>query len=260
MSTTSTESNRPPSGKGDDPDPRRRRRAAGVRPLVVASLVLLSAVLAGCAGGGSSLPVAQTPAPSSTVVPQPSSPTAAGAGAGKAAPATASGSRAGARATGTGSSSPAGARRTVPFAADTLPDVSTTNAGTPLLVSVTKETPTGYRRYVFGFVNDDPEGHSPLMAVRPPWDVAYVPPAQAVMDGSGEPVRHGPVVLRIHFKASMHPLDGRNSLRRSVGDEDALVFGGDFEGNVNWFLTVPTKTPFRVVYLGAGRVAVDVIT
>src|SRR5947209_4931237 len=233
MSAISRELDRPPSGSAEtaetgrrasrsSPSRRRRSLVGGIGAVAVAS-----AVLAGCSGGRSALPVAQTPAPSSTVAAPPSSPSNAGAG--TSAP-IGSGSRTGP--VGSRSGSSGGSKASLPFVADTKPEVSTASAGTPLLISVTKESRTGYRRYVFEFTNNDPEGHSPLMATRPPWDVAYVPPAQAVMDASGEPVPHGNVVLRIHFKASMHTDDGRSSLRRSVGDEDALVFGGDFEGNV----------------------------
>jgi len=208
--------------------------------------------------------VAQTPGPSSTVAPQPSSPSAAAAGTSTPAAGTSTPARApvapGRAGSGPGPRSPATSQASLPFVADTKADVSTVSMGTPLLISVTKESRTGYRRYIFEFMNNDPEGHSPLMATRPSWDVGYVAPAQAVMDASGQPVRHGNVVLRIRFKASMHNDDGRSSLRRSVGDLDALVFGGDFEGNVTWFLTVPTKTPFRTDYIGGSRVAVDVVT
>lgn len=146
-----------------------------------------------------------------------------------------------------------------PFVADTNPDVSRAHAGHPVLVSVTKASGLGDDRYVFEFTNDDPEGHAPLGA-RPAWDVRYVSRSEAVTDGSGRPVPVGGAsVLRMQFNgAAMHWDDGRSSLKRSVPDHDALSFGGDFEGQVTWFLGRDQKRAFRAVFLGQGRVAVDV--
>ena len=154
-------------------------------------------------------------------------------------------------------------QRRPPFVADTDPDVSTAQEGYPVLVSVAQGEHDGHRRYVFNFRHADPEGHQPWRRhARPPWDVRYVPRSEAVMDGSGEPVansgaRHH---LRIRFQADMHHADGSSSLERSVDEESLeLVFGGDFENQVNWFYGAEEKRPFRVFYVGDGRVAVDVV-
>jgi hypothetical protein len=49
-------------------------------------------------------------------------------------------------------------------------------------------------------------------------------------------------------------------LFRSVPDEPPdLVFGGDFENQVTWFYGAEEERPFRALYVGAGRVAVDVV-
>jgi hypothetical protein len=161
-------------------------------------------------------------------------------------------------------SEPAGTRQAgLPFVADTNPDVSTVQVGYPVLVSVTQGEHDGYQRYVFTFEHTDPEGHQPWRQhARPPWDVRYVPASEAVMDGSGEPVANSGAKahLRIRFQADMHYADGRSSLGRSVDDETLdMVFGGDFENQVNWFYGAGKKQPFRVFYVGDGRVAVDVV-
>ena len=66
--------------------------------------------------------------------------------------------------------------------------------------------------------------------------------------------------LRIRFQADMHYADGSTSLERSLTDEPpGLVFGGDFENQVTWFHGVQKQRPFRVTYVGDGRVAVDVV-
>ncbi len=148
-----------------------------------------------------------------------------------------------------------------PFPADTKPDVSSVHQGFPVLVAVTKGLHPGYVRYVFEFTNNDPEGHSPLVA-RPAWDVRYVPKSEAVMDGSGEPVPvGGRERLRMRFDgAAMHWEDGRSSLSRSVPDHDPLVFGGDFEGTVAWFLGLDKQQPFRVFFTDNNKVVVDVVS
>lgn len=149
-----------------------------------------------------------------------------------------------------------------PFVADTKPDVSTELEGYPVLVSLTKGDHDGYRRYVFTFEHADPEGHQPWRKeARPPWDVRYVPASEAVMDGSGDPVanRGAKSHLRIKFQADMHYGDGSKSLRGPVTDQAPdLVFGGDFENQVNWFHGADKERPFRVSYVGGGRVAVDI--
>ena len=151
----------------------------------------------------------------------------------------------------------------LPFVADTNPDLSNQREGFPVLVAVTQGEHNGYRRYVFTFDHADPEGHQPWRRhARPAWDVRYVPASQAVMDGSGDPVANvgAKAHLRIQFQADMHYADGRSSLKRSVGDEPPrLVFGGDFENQVTWFYGAEKQRPFRVWYVGDGRVAVDVV-
>jgi hypothetical protein len=156
-----------------------------------------------------------------------------------------------------GSGEPAGA-----FAGDTNPDISSEVEGYPVLTSVTQGEHDGYRRYVFTFRHADPEGHQPWRtSARPKWDVRYVPGAEAVKDGSGDPVANAGANahLRILFDADMHYADGRSSLERSVNDEPPdLVFAGDFENRVTWFYGTDRERPFRVVYLAEGRVVVDI--
>lgn len=155
------------------------------------------------------------------------------------------------------------AQRPMPFVADTRPDVSTEREGYPVLVAVRQGEHQGYRRYVFHFEHADPEGRQPWRKyARPSWDARYVPGSEAVMDGSGDPVANAgaPAHLRIQFQADMHYADGRSSLRSSVSDEPPdLVFGGDFENQVTWFYGADKEQPFRVFYVGEGRVAVDIV-
>lgn len=230
-------------------------RTRAPRPLFFFAVVTaLAAVLAGCSGGepqveAGDLPsFAEEPSASATTSPLASdavNPPPAKVGAeGEDAPAPAEPDR--------------GQR--LPFQADTKPDVSSAQQGFPVLVAVTKGSHQGYVRYVFEFANNDPEGHSPLVA-RPAWDVRYVPKSEAVMDGSGEPVPvGGRERLRIRFDgAAMHWDDGRSSLSRSVPDHDPLVFGGDFEGTVAWFLGLDKQQPFRVFFSDNNKVVVDIV-
>lgn len=156
-----------------------------------------------------------------------------------------------------------GGQQRQPFVADTNPDASSTIEGFPVLVSVAQGEHEGYRRYVFTFEHADPEGRQPWReSARPAWDVRYVPSSEAVMDGSGDPVANvgAKSHLRIRFQADMHYADGRSSLVDSVTDEPPdLVFGGDFEHQVNWFYGASQERPFRVIYVDGGRVAVDII-
>jgi hypothetical protein len=152
---------------------------------------------------------------------------------------------------------------TQPFVADTNPDQSTTIEGYPVLVSVSQGEHAGYRRYVFTFKHADPEGHQPWREfARPAWDVRYVPTSQAVSDGSGQPVVNAGnrYHLRILFHADMHDGDGHSTLAGSVGDDPPdMVFAGDFENQVTWFYGAEQQRPFRVEYVDAGRVAVDIV-
>ncbi len=133
-----------------------------------------------------------------------------------------------------------------------------------MLVAVTQGEHEAYRRYVFTFRSIDPEGHQPWRTdARPRWDVRYVPTEEAVQDGSGAPVANAGsrAHLRIVFGAAMHDAEGRSTLERSVGDDPPdLVFAGDFEGQVTWFFGAAQERPFRVFYVGDGRVAVDIAT
>jgi hypothetical protein len=151
----------------------------------------------------------------------------------------------------------------LPFAADTKPDTSTTVEGYPVLVSVTQGEHNGYRRYVFTFRHMDPEGHQPWRVfARPAWDVRYVPASQAVMDASGDPLPNGGAAahLRIVFHADVHDREGHSTLERSVNDEPPdLAFAGDFENRASWVYGAPIEQPFRVEYVGDGRVAVDIV-
>lgn len=158
---------------------------------------------------------------------------------------------------------PSRSRTQPPFKADTRPDVSSTRQGFPLLVKVAKGDHPGYVRYVFQFTNNDPEGHQPLGVAQPAWEVRYIEPVDAVVDGSGEQAAvGGNIVLRILFDgAAMHADDGSSSLKESVQDDDALSFGSDFEGRVIWFLGLERKQPFRAFFVGgSNQVVVDIVT
>lgn len=223
-----------------------RRRVRYGTWLVVAAAFTL--VLSGCSDDGEAEPTAGGTATTTTTSTTTTEP----------APSTTSG---------TGTSGPAGSptttERGLPFVADTNPDVSNVREGYPVLVSVTQGEHDGYRRYVFTFRHADPEGHQPWRQhARPQWDARYVPSSQAVMAGSGDPVANAGARahLRIQFQADMHYADGRSSLERSVSDEPPdLVFGGDFENQVTWFYGAESQRPFRVFYVGDGRVAVDIV-
>ncbi len=210
----------------------------------VVSTTAAALLLAGCSRGDDGEEAVSSPTATATE-PAPSPPAPAPEG-----PATPSGD------TGT-------APQRLPFPADTNPDVSTVQEGYPVLVSVTQGDHAGYRRYVFTFEHLDPQGRQPWREhARPRWDVRYVPASEAVMEGSGEPVANSGARahLRIRYDADMHDSEGRSTLQRSVGDDTLeLVFGGDFENRVTWFYGADKKQPFRVFYVGEGRVAVDVV-
>ncbi len=213
--------------------------------------------LSGCSGSDPSKPkAAAADAPVTAVPASPS--TASGS------PATTSGSP------GKTSGSPTASTRaafaeavTLPFVADLNPDVSSERDGSPVLVSVTKGDHDGYVRYVFTFNHSDPDGHQPWRRfARPAWDVRYVSRDEAVQDGSGTPVVNvgANAHLKIRFDANMHDgAEGQNTLQSSVSDEDALAFGGDFERRVTWFYGSERQRPFRVIWVGDGRVAVDIV-
>lgn len=223
-------------------------------PGSLTAFVLAAAVLGGCGGGEPQLEAGDLPTRADeTTAPPVDSPGAPDAVDAPAAP--------GAAGKEVPNPPPDPKKGDRPFPADTNPDVSSARQGFPVLVSVTKGTHTGYVRYVFEFANNDPEGHSPLVA-RPAWDVRYVPQSEAVMDGSGKPVPvGGRERLRIRFDgAAMHWDDGRNSLSRSVPDHDPLVFGGDYEGAVTWFLGLDRRQPFRAFFSETNKVVVDVVS
>ena len=146
--------------------------------------------------------------------------------------------------------------------ADRAPKTSSVHEGFPVLLGVRTGSHPGYTRYVFDFTNNDPEGHSPQGSARPSWDIRYVPPAEVVQDGSGDPVPVGGAVhLRIRFDgAAAHYDDGSASIRYGLDAHSPLAFGGDFEGRVVWFLGLDREQPFRVSYVEPGKVAVDVAT
>jgi len=147
--------------------------------------------------------------------------------------------------------------------ADTQPDVSSETDGYTSLVLVRKGFHEGYVRYVFQFRYADPEGHQPGKEWgRPAWDARYVPASEAVQDGSGIPVSNAGAKahLRISFKANMRDNDGDSTIQDSVSLDDPLVFGGDFEGHILWYFGADAERPFRVEYVGDGRVAVDIVT
>ncbi len=221
------------------------------------AMVTSTLVLAACSGGASSPKAADAVRDSNaitttTAVPSPkTSPTTKGE------PAT------GSRPPVTSARTAAVKQPSLPFVADTKPDVSTEREGSPVLGSVAKGLHDGYVRYVFTFYHDDFEGHQPWRQyARPAWDARYVPRSEAVQDGFGEPVVNvgAGAHLKIRFEADMHHSVGHSSLQSSVDDEDALVFGGDFEHRVTWFYGSDAQRPFRVEYVGDGRVVVDVVT
>ena len=159
----------------------------------------------------------------------------------------------------TGSTSPGAAN--LP-GADRAPKASSVEQGFPVLLGVRTGNHPGYTRYVFDFTNDDPEGHSPMGSARPGWDVRYVPAAEVVQDGSGDPVPVGGAVhLRIRFDgAAAHNADGSSSIRYGLDAHSPLAFGGDFEGRVVWFLGLDREQPFKVSFVETGKVVVDVAT
>jgi len=228
---------------------------------VVSGCLALAAVpiaLSGCSGGDPTKPKAVAADAPVTKAASPSPSTTSGA------PSTTSG------APSATSGSPAPATRTgsargvtFPFVADANPDISSERDGNPVLVSVAKGEHDGYIRYVFTFNHSDPDGHQPWRRfARPAWDVRYVSRDEAVQDGSGAPVVNvgANTHLKIRFDANMHDgADGQNTLQSSVSDEDALAFGGDFEGRVTWFYGSDSGRPFRVIWVGDGRVAVDIV-
>ena len=145
--------------------------------------------------------------------------------------------------------------------ADRSPKTSSLQQGSPVLLGVRAGSHPGYTRYVFDFTNDDPEGHSPMGAARPGWDVRYVPPSEAVQDGSGDPPPvGGAVYLRIRFDgAAAHYQDGTASIRYGLDAHSPLGFGGDFEGRVTWFLGLEGQRAFKVSFVAPNKVAVDVV-
>ncbi|HWC10314.1 MAG TPA: hypothetical protein VG455_03735 [Acidimicrobiales bacterium] len=204
--------------------------------------VVASAALAACGDGED---VRVTPAPSG-----PSTASTVPAAPGQTTPSTAPGT---AGPDATGGSSLRGA--------DRQPKTSSLHQGSPVLVGVRTGSHPGYTRYVFDFTNDDPEGHSPLGTARPGWDVRYVPPAEAVQDGSGDPPPvGGAVYLRIRFDgAAAHYEDGTSSIRYGLDAHAPLGFGGDFEGRVTWFLGLERERPFTVSFVENNKVVVDVV-
>lgn len=231
----------------------RTRCAMLVVGLAIATALALT--VPGCSSGSDG---GTTAIGGSTTIPRSASPSSTSAG---------STGPSGPSGTASGSTRPSGSvaepRRTSPFNADAGPETSGEVEGYPVLVSVRQGEHEGYRRYVFTFRHADPEGHQPWRQyARPAWDVRYVPASQAVKDGSGEPVANAGARahLRIRFQADMHYADGRSSLEQSVGDEPPdLVFGGDYENRVAWFYGAAKEEPFRVIWVGDGRVAVDIV-
>lgn len=144
--------------------------------------------------------------------------------------------------------------------ADRRPKTSSVHQGSPVILGVRAGNHPGYTRYVFDFTNADPEGHSPSGSARPGWDVRYVPPSEAVQDGSGDPAPvGGAVYLRIRFDGTAaHYEDGSPSIRYGLDAHAPLGFGGDFEGRVTWFLGLEREQPFRVLFVENNKVAVDV--
>ncbi len=230
----------------------RRRRWLGAC-LAVAAVVAVTA--SGCSGGSGDEPAAADQPTTSTETPAPT--TTAGT------PGTTSGTGTGQRPPTTTSGTGSRPAEQLPFVADTRPDTSTVREGYPVLVSVAQGEHPGYRRYVFTFRHADPEGHQPWRKfARPIWDARYIRASEAVMDGSGDPVANSGAAahLRIVFHADMHYADGRSSLERSINDFPYdLVFAGDFENRVTWVYGAPKERPFRVEYVGDGRVAVDIV-
>ncbi|MDQ4130720.1 MAG: hypothetical protein M3133_07015 [Actinomycetota bacterium] len=223
-----------------------------MRWVTVAAMAGLA--LAACGGGGESGDVPLPSRPSSTAAAAPT--TADDQPATSSAPRDAGTSGA----TSTDRSRPAAPGSPAWPGADRAPKTSSVRQGSPVLIGVRTGRHPGYTRYVFDFVNDDPEGHSPLGSARPGWDVRYVPPAQAVQDGSGDPPPvGGAVYLRIRFEgAAAHYDDGSPSIRYGLDAHSPLGFGGDFEGRVTWFLGLDNERPFRVLFIENNRVAVDV--
>ena len=235
-----------------------RRRTWLGACLAVAAAVAVTA--SACSGGNGDQPAAADQPTTTTVAPAPTATTPGSPG-----PTSGPGSGSGSGQGPTATDGDSGSRqeKPLPFVADTRPDTSSVREGYPVLVSVAQGEHPGYRRYVFTFRHADPEGHQPWRTfARPIWDARYVPASEAVMDGSGDPVANSGAAahLRIVFHADMHYADGRSSLERSINDFPYdLVFAGDFENRVTWIYGAAKERPFRVEYVGDGRVAVDVV-
>ncbi len=247
MGADSRQADENPSGPGRGT---RHHRRSSARSLVLPVILGATIGLAGCSGADERPRAAGT---TPTTVAAEASNT--GSGSAAASSGTSGRSAGGPRQVSTGSD-------TLPFVADTKPDISNEIEGSPVLVSVAKGRHDGYVRYVFRFDHSDPEGHQPWRQfARPAWDVRYVPQDEAVFDGSGDPVANAGAAahLRISFAANMHDEAGGSTLQTSIGDQDELVFGGDYEGSVRWFYGSDRQRPFRALYAGDGRVVVDIV-
>ena len=221
-----------------------------MRFVAVAAVATLG--LAAC-GGADQTGVGPAPTRAPSTVDSPT-------GVGGEPPASSSVARASSGSTSPASAGPAtGGSASLP-GADRGPKTSSVHQGFPVLLGVRAGSHPGYTRYVFDFTNSDPEGHSPEGSARPAWDVRYVPSAEVVQDGSGDPVPVGGAAhLRIRFDgAAAHYDDGSSSIRYGLDAHSPLAFGGDFEGRVAWFLGLERERPFRVSFVGTNKVVVDV--
>ncbi len=225
----------------------------GTRMRNVAVAAMVSVGLAACAGGAATdAGSARSGTPSTVAVPPTTSAPTGASLVGGTDPPPSTTSRASRRTTG----GPTGVS-----GADTGPKSSSVHQGYPVIVGTRMGGHPGYTRYVFDFVNADPEGHSPLGSARPGWDVRYVPLAEAVQDGSGDPPPvGGAVYLRIRFDgAAAHYDDGTPSISYGVDAHAPLGFGGDFEGHVTWFMGMDHEQPFRVSFVENNKVVVDLV-
>lgn len=223
-------------------------------PMRLAAVVAMASVgLAACAGGGT-MDAGPSPSPAPSTVPAQRE----AVGPPDTSSVRATGSP---RSTSAQAPNPATGRRLLPPGADRRAKTSSVHHGFPVLVGVRTGSHPGYTRYVFDFVNADPEGHSPLGSARPGWDVRHVPPSDAVQDGSGDPPPvGGAVYLRIRFDgAAAHYDDGTPSIRYGLDAHSPLGFGGDFEGRVTWFLGLEREQPFNVFFVENNKVVVDVV-
>src|SRR5262249_39308533 len=109
--------------------------------------------------------------------------------------------------------------------------------------------------------SDYPGLAGPVVPAQPAWEAYYVPERDVRADPSDADIAlPGSATLKVVFQhTAMHGEDGKDSLLQPAPKDPALAFGGDFEGSVTWYIGADELRPFRVLSLGDGAVAVDVV-